>query len=54
MLEMRIAVGVMLLSAVFPDQVGVVEVDPKAKKDNVTETPPESADQSVKLKGVRG
>jgi hypothetical protein len=37
------------------DQVGAIEVEPKAKTqiENATEPPPESA-ESVKLKGVRG
>jgi hypothetical protein len=37
------------------NKVGAIKTAPKAKKrDSMTETPSESADQSVQLRGVRG
>jgi hypothetical protein len=37
------------------DKFGVIKAGPKAKKlDSMTETPAESADQSVQFRGVRG
>ena len=37
------------------DKVGSIKADSKAKKpDSMTETPRESADQSVQIRGVRG
>ena len=36
-------------------KAGAIKTNPKAnRQDSMTETPPESADQSVQLRGVRG